>query len=99
MNESDLEAAWSELLAVLPAGWNVGRPSHHPERSEWILYAFDATERPQVGVRSREWLAKAATEVDVVREMARCLAEIREGHAGSRGADDARRGHPEAGRA
>ncbi len=74
-----LQEAWDALLAVLPPGWYIGRASYHDERDEWLLYAFDPTERPVVGVRSREWTAKAATEVDVIREMARCLREIREG--------------------
>jgi hypothetical protein len=74
-----LSAAWDALHAAMPSGWQVGRPSEHPERDEWVLYAFDSRERPVAGVRSREWLAKASTEVDVVREMARCLAEIRAG--------------------
>jgi hypothetical protein len=50
---SDLESAWDALLAVLPAGWYVGRPSYHEERDEWLLYAFDPSERAVVGVRSR----------------------------------------------
>jgi hypothetical protein len=75
----DLEEAWSAVHAARPAGWEVGRPSEHPERREWALYAWDARERPKVGVRSREWIAKASTELGVVIEMARCLGEIREG--------------------
>ena len=39
----------------------------------WEQYAFDPRERAHVGVRSREWTAAAQTEVEVVREMARCL--------------------------
>jgi hypothetical protein len=34
------------------------------------------SERPNVGVRSREWTAVAETEVDVLREIACCLREI-----------------------
>ncbi len=45
------------------------------------MYAFDPSERAKVGIRSREWTAVAATEEGVVREMARCLAEIKEGRA------------------
>ena len=63
------------------AGWYVGQPSYHLERDQWLLYAFDTSERAVVGVRSREWTAIASTEVGVVREMARCLAELREGRA------------------
>ena len=39
----------------------------------WEQYAFDPSERAQVGVRSRQWTAVAATELEVVRELARCL--------------------------
>jgi hypothetical protein len=78
---SELEAAWDALLAVKPAGWYVGRPSYHDEPDEWLLYAFDLSEWPVMGVRSREWTAIESTEVGVVQEMARCLAELREGRA------------------
>ena len=40
------------------------------------MYAFDQTEKPKVGRRSREWTAVAQSEDGVVREMARCLREI-----------------------
>jgi hypothetical protein len=76
---SELEEAWSALLEVVPVGWSVGRPSEHPERAEWLPYAFDPTERPVVGARSREWTAVSATEIGVVVEMARCLRELGEG--------------------
>ena len=76
---SDFEEAWNALHNALPPQWTIGRPSYHPERREWLLYAFDPRERPVVGVRKREWTAIAATEEGVVREMARCLREIREG--------------------
>lgn len=73
---SGLEEAWDALLAVVPRGWYVGKPSYHEERTEWLQYAFDPSERAVVGVRSREWTAVASTEEGVVREMARCLGEI-----------------------
>lgn len=76
-----LDDAWAELHAAIPPGWTVGRTSHHPERREWLLYAFDPSERPHLGTRSREWIATAPTEEGVVREMARCLREIGEGRA------------------
>jgi hypothetical protein len=72
----DREQAWDELLAAIPPGWSVGRPSYHDERREWLLYAFDPSERPVVGLRSRQWTAIAESEVGVVREMARCLRAI-----------------------
>lgn len=43
------------------------------------MYAFDTTERAHVGKRSREWTAMGQTEVECVREMARCLREIGNG--------------------
>ncbi len=43
------------------------------------MYAYDPSERPRVGLRRREWTAVAATEEDVVLEMARCLGEITSG--------------------
>jgi len=43
------------------------------------MYAFDPKERAQMGRRSREWTAVGQTEVECVREMARCLREIGEG--------------------
>ena len=39
-------------------------------------------EATKVGHRSREWTAIASTEAGVVREMARCLREIRDGRDG-----------------
>ncbi len=76
---TDLEAAWNAVHDATPAGWHVGRPSYHNERDEWLMYAFDPSERAKVGIRSREWTARAESEEAVVREMARCLAELREG--------------------
>lgn len=77
MNE--LEAAWDQFHAATPPGWFVGRPGEHPERQKWVMDAFDPSERPKVGLRSREWTAEAPTKVGVVREMPRCLWEISEG--------------------
>ena len=62
------------------AAWLVRRASLFPRGTrEWLLYAFDPSERPVVGVRKREWTAIAQTEEAVVAEMARCLREISEG--------------------
>ena len=76
-----LPGAWSAVHDATPAGWYVGRPSYHNERRQWVQYAFDPAERPSVGLRSREWTAVAPTEAEVVREMAHCLREIKEGRA------------------
>jgi hypothetical protein len=40
------------------------------------MSAFDQTEKPKVGRRDREWTATGQTEVECIREMARCLREI-----------------------
>lgn len=76
---SEIDAAWNDLHDATPSGWHVGRPMYHDDRREWQLYAFDPLERPRVGHRSREWLAVGASELEVLREMARCLRLIREG--------------------
>ncbi len=76
-----LEAAWSALHEATPAGWHVERPRYYRESREWVQYAFDPSERPVVGQRSREWTARAESEEAVVREMARCLRELGEGRA------------------
>ncbi len=76
---TDLEGAWAELQEATPAGWYVGRPSYQDERREWVLYAYDPSEQPKVGLRSQEWTGVAESEEAVVREMARCLGEIKAG--------------------
>ncbi len=80
---SDLVEDWNAVHDATPAGWQVGRPYYHVERRQWVQYAFDPGERPVVGLRSREWTAVGATEVEAVAEMARCLREIKEGRAPS----------------
>lgn len=55
MTDEERHAAWHELHAATPPGWYVGRPMYHDERREWQIYAFDPSERPKVGLRSREW--------------------------------------------
>jgi hypothetical protein len=73
---TDLEAAWNELQDAKPNGWFVGPTTHEEHRHEWTMYAFDTHERPKAGRRSREWTAVAESELEVVREMARCLRLI-----------------------
>ena len=75
----DIKAAWDAIHDATPPDWHLGRPGYHDERREWHMYAFDPTERPSVGARSREWTAVADSEVGVLREMARCLLAIAEG--------------------
>ena len=78
---TDLEDTRDAVHAATPAGWYVGRPTYHDDRREWLMYAYDPSERPTVGLRSREWTAVAATEEGVMRERARCLREISAGRA------------------
>ena len=76
---TDLEAAWAAVHANTPEGWYVRPPMEHPEHNEWSQYAFDPSEKPVVGKRSREWTAVGQTELECVQVMARCLGELREG--------------------
>ena len=78
--ESELAAAWDEIHAATPPGWYVGRPAFDGYRAvPWSQYAFDTTEQPKAGHRSREWTAVGVTELDCLGQMARCLREIGEG--------------------
>jgi hypothetical protein len=76
---TDLDDARDDLHDATPAGWFVGRPSYDEGRKVWEQYAFDPSERARAGVRSREWTAVAASEREVIGELARCLRLIREG--------------------
>lgn len=76
---TDLEGAWADVHDATPSGWYVGRPTYHERYGHWEQYAYDPSERPRVGKRSREWIAIGRTEVECLREMARCLGEIRDG--------------------
>ena len=76
---TDRDRAWARIHAATPAGWFVGRPGYDPGRQQWTQYAFDPSERPRVGLRSREWTAVGMTELDVLEEMGRCLEEIKQG--------------------
>lgn len=76
----DLTDAWAELLAVMPDGWEAGRPAWNERRQEWSLYAWDRSERPKIGHRSREWTAVHPTHAGVVRSMARCISDIVQGN-------------------
>ncbi len=76
---TDLEAACDAVHENTPEGWCVGQPMEHPERAEWSMYAFDPSEKPIVGKRSREWTAVGQTELHCVQEMADCLAELKAG--------------------
>ena len=79
MTDSDLAAAWAAVHDATPDGWYIGRPYDDEHHDRWEQNAFDQPETPVVGRREREWTAVRPTEVRGVREMARCLAEPREG--------------------
>ena len=76
---SERDDALGELRDSTPRGWWVGLSMQQPDHGEWLLYAYDLCERPIAGPRARLGRAVAASEVGVIREMARCLREIKAG--------------------
>ena len=54
---TDLEAAWNAVHDNTPEGWYVGRPGYEERYHQSSMYAFDPSEKPVVGKRSREWTA------------------------------------------
>ena len=77
---TDLEEAWNDVHDARPPGWYVGRPGYSDRLKVWEQYAYMPAEtRRGVGRRTHEWTAVGQTELGVVREMGRCLREIREG--------------------
>ena len=76
---TDLEAAWDAVHENMPESWYVGRPGIEERYGQWSMYAFDPSEKPVVGKRSREWTAVGPSELHCVREMARCLGELKAG--------------------
>ena len=76
---TDLEAAWYAVHDNTPEGWYVGRPGYEERYHQSSMYAFDPSEKPVVGKRSREWTAVGRTELECVQVMARRLGELREG--------------------
>ncbi len=65
--------------AATGSGWYVGGPSYHDEPLEWVMYAFNPTERATAGLSSLEWTAIGRSEHQCVREIARCLRETSAG--------------------
>ena len=76
---TDLEAAWSAVHDDTPEGWQIGKPDFEERFNQWSMYAFDPSETPVVGKRSREWTAVGRTELECVQVMARCLGELKAG--------------------
>ena len=76
---TDLAAAWDAVHDATPEDWYVGRPYYGERHDRWEQYAYDQSETPVVGKREREWTAVGPTEVRCVREIARCLAELKAG--------------------
>ena len=79
MTDPDLAAAWADVRANAPEGWYVSQPGYEERYRQWSMYAFDPSETPIVGKRSREWTAVGPTELECVQVMARCLAELKDG--------------------
>ena len=79
MTDAEIAAAWAEIHAATPSGWFVRRPGFDPGHGQWTMYAYDPSERPVVGLRSREWTCVGQTEVRVLREIAKALRAISEG--------------------
>lgn len=73
--DDDLAEAWAAVHEATPRTWFVGRPTYDERRDEWSLYAFDASERPMVGHREREWVAVATFE-QIERPVARPCAPL-----------------------
>ena len=76
---TDREAGWTAVHDATPEGWYVGRPYFDERHDRWEQYAFDQTETPSVGKRSRQWVAIGQTELHCVQEMARCLGKLKAG--------------------
>ena len=76
---TDLEAARAAVHEDTPEGWYVGKPDFEERYNQWSMYAFDPSEKPIVGKRSREWTAVGPTELRCVQTMAYCLRELGEG--------------------
>jgi hypothetical protein len=79
MTDEAIAAAWDAIHENTPEGWYVGRPGYEERYRQWTQYAFDPSETPVVGKRSRESVATGRTELHCLRVMARCLAEIKAG--------------------
>ena len=79
MTDDALAAAWDLVHDNTPEGWQVGRPGYVDRYRQWTMYAFDPSERPVVGKRSRESTAMGQSELHCLKVMARCLSEIRAG--------------------
>ena len=58
---------------------HVGKPGYEERYREWSMYAFDPSEKPVVGKRSREWTAVGQTKLHCVQVMARCLGDLKVG--------------------
>lgn len=62
-----LRRAWHSVHVNTPAGWYVGTPGYEERFRQWSMYAFDPSEKPEVGKRLREWTAVGQTELDCVQ--------------------------------
>ncbi len=76
---TDLENARAAVDETTPEGWYAGRAGHEERHNQWWRHAFDPSETPIVGKRSREWVTVGRTELECVRGVARRFGERREG--------------------
>lgn len=67
--DSDLPAGWQARHDAMPPGWYLARPSQRRD-GHWTVYTIDTTDRTRTAV--------GQTQVECVREMARCQQEISE---------------------
>jgi hypothetical protein len=79
VTDPEIVTAWAEIHDATPPGWYVGEPGYNDSYRRWEQFAYDPSERPKVGLRSREWTAVGTSELHVLREMGRRLREIGEG--------------------
>ena len=73
--------SWSCISRATPSRHAAGSLAiqGNATAAQWQMYAYDTTEKAEIGRRSREWTAVVESEVECVLEMARCMREISEG--------------------
>jgi hypothetical protein len=69
---AELEAAWAAVHDALPAGWAVGRPSHHLAEHErpWHIIAVDLRRR---ALRKEYIEGTGWTEAEALRDLVALL--------------------------
>ena len=82
MPDPELEKAWADVHENTPDGWHVGRAMWDETHQPWAMYTIDPSEKPKGRGPSREWTAVGVSELDVVRDMALCLGELKAARCG-----------------